>query len=105
MEATEGQMVATEIEEGEIEIETETETETDRIEAVVDIETGKEAEDGTGIEKTTRGIERGQGNAIKKYKRTDFMREEMTTLGESCQFFNGKAHEKDIDAEVIDADG
>ena len=27
------------------------------------------------------------------------MREEMTTLGESCQFFNGKAHEKDIDAE------
>jgi type I restriction enzyme S subunit len=23
----------------------------------------------------------------------------MTTLGESCQFFNGKAHEKDIDAE------
>lgn len=24
---------------------------------------------------------------------------EMTTLGESCQFFNGKAHEKDIDAE------
>lgn len=27
------------------------------------------------------------------------MKEEMTTLGESCQFFNGKAHEKDIDAE------
>jgi type I restriction enzyme S subunit len=27
------------------------------------------------------------------------MREEMTTLGESCQFFNGKAHEKVIDAE------
>jgi type I restriction enzyme S subunit len=27
------------------------------------------------------------------------MREEMTTLGESCQFFNGKAHEKDIDKE------
>jgi type I restriction enzyme S subunit len=27
------------------------------------------------------------------------MSEEMTTLGESCQFFNGKAHEKDIDAE------
>lgn len=27
------------------------------------------------------------------------MRQEMTTLGESCQFFNGKAHEKDIDAE------
>jgi len=27
------------------------------------------------------------------------MREEMTTLGDSCQFFNGKAHEKDIDAE------
>ena len=23
----------------------------------------------------------------------------MTTLGESCQFFNGKAHEKVIDAE------
>lgn len=27
------------------------------------------------------------------------MKEGMTTLGESCQFFNGKAHEKDIDAE------
>lgn len=27
------------------------------------------------------------------------MIEVMTTLGESCQFFNGKAHEKDIDAE------
>jgi type I restriction enzyme S subunit len=26
------------------------------------------------------------------------MRKEMTTIGESCQFFNGKAHEKDIDA-------
>lgn len=27
------------------------------------------------------------------------MNKEMTTLGESCQFFNGKAHEKDIDTE------
>jgi type I restriction enzyme S subunit len=27
------------------------------------------------------------------------MSKEMTTLGESCQFFNGKAHEKDIDAD------
>lgn len=27
------------------------------------------------------------------------MKLEMTTLGASCQFFNGKAHEKDIDAE------
>lgn len=27
------------------------------------------------------------------------MSKKMTTLGESCQFFNGKAHEKDIDAE------
>lgn len=27
------------------------------------------------------------------------MKQEMTTLGESCDFFNGKAHEKDIDAE------
>ncbi len=27
------------------------------------------------------------------------MSKEITTLGESCQFFNGKAHEKDIDAE------
>jgi type I restriction enzyme S subunit len=27
------------------------------------------------------------------------MNKEMTTLGDSCQFFNGKAHEKDIDVE------
>ncbi|AFU70512.1 type I restriction-modification system, specificity subunit S HsdS [Psychroflexus torquis ATCC 700755] len=27
------------------------------------------------------------------------MSKEMTTLGESCKFFNGKAHEKDIDVE------